>query len=80
VRDSFCEWNEGVWGVPDAGRTDADPDLRLDVADLGSAYLGGISFAELARAGRIEELRAGGVERADALFRTEVTPWCPEVF
>jgi predicted acetyltransferase len=80
VHDSFCDWNEGVWRVPDAERTEGDPDLRLDAADLGSAYLGGISFAELGRAGRIEELRARGIARADALFRTDVTPWCPEVF
>jgi predicted acetyltransferase len=80
VRDAFCPWNEGAWSVPDIERTDAEPDVRLDAGDLGSAYLGGISFAELARAGRIEELREGGIERADALFRTAVTPWCPEVF
>jgi predicted acetyltransferase len=80
VRDSFCDWNEGVWRVPDAERTDEKPDLRLDASDLGSAYLGGISFAELARAGLVEELREGGIGRADALFRTHVTPWCPEVF
>jgi predicted acetyltransferase len=80
VRDSFCDWNDGAWRVPDAERTDADPDVRLDAADLASAYLGGFSFAEIARAGRAEELRPGGLARADALFRTDVTPWCPEVF
>jgi predicted acetyltransferase len=80
VRDSFCDWNEGVWRLPDAQRTDEEPDLRLDAAELGSAYLGGIGFTELARAGLVEELREGGLERADALFRTSVTPWCPEVF
>jgi predicted acetyltransferase len=80
VVDSFCDWNDGVWRVPDGQRTDDEPDLRLDAADLGSAYLGGISFAELAQAGRVEELRKGGLARADALFRTAVTPWCPEVF
>ena len=80
VRDSFCDWNDGAWRVPDAERTDAEPDVRLDTADLGSAYLGGFSFAELARAGRAEEMRPGGLARADALFRTGVTPWCPEVF
>jgi predicted acetyltransferase len=80
VTDSFCEWNEGVWRVPDGRRTDEEPDVRLDAGDLGSAYLGGISFAELAQAGRVEELRAGALARADALFRTGVTPWCPEVF
>jgi predicted acetyltransferase len=80
VTDPFCAWNEGAWRVPDAERTEDAPDLRLDAADLGSAYLGGISFAELARAGRVEELREGAVARADSLFRTSVTPWCPEVF
>lgn len=80
VRDSFCEWNEGVWRLPDAERSDGDPDLRLEAADLGSVYLGGFSFAELARAGRVEELREGGLARADALFRTDITPWCSEVF
>jgi predicted acetyltransferase len=80
VRDPFCEWNEGVWRVPESERTDTAPDLRLDTADLGSAYLGAFSFAELWRAGRVEELREGAIERADALFRTNITPWCPEVF
>jgi predicted acetyltransferase len=80
VRDSFCPWNEGAWSLPEADRTNADPDLQLDTADLGSVYLGGFSFAELARAGRVEELREGAIERADALFRTNITPWCPEVF
>jgi predicted acetyltransferase len=80
VRDAFCEWNEGTWRIPDAERTDTDPELRLDAADLASAYLGGISFAELARAGRVEELRQSALERADRLFHTGVTPWCPEVF
>jgi predicted acetyltransferase len=80
VADEFCEWNEGVWRVPDGERTDASPDLRLNADDLGSVYLGGISFAELARAGMVEELREGGVARADALFRWHVTPNCSEVF
>jgi hypothetical protein len=43
-------------------------------------YLGGFRFADLARVLRIEELRPGAVERADALFRTDVEPWCAEIF
>jgi predicted acetyltransferase len=80
VRDSFCDRNDGLWRIPDVERVDAEPDVRLDTADLASAYLGGFSFVELARAGRAEEVRRGGLARADALFRTGVTPWCPEVF
>ena len=42
-----------------AERTDAAADLALDVSTLGSAYLGGIRFAQLAQGGRVEELTAG---------------------
>jgi predicted acetyltransferase len=83
VLDSFGPWNEGRWklvgGVCE--RTDDDADLRCDVSALGSVYLGGFTFGELRRARRVEELRPGGVDRADALFRrTGPGPWCPEIF
>ena len=57
-----------------------EPELRLDVQALASVYLGGFTFAELARGLRVEELQAGALERADALFATAVEPWCPEIF
>jgi predicted acetyltransferase len=82
VRDQFCPWNEGRWRLEggQAERTDADADLALDVRELGSVYLGGFTFAELAAARRVEELRGGALARADDLFRTDVHPWCPEIF
>ena len=82
VRDEFCPWNDGTWLVtPDgAERTDREAEIALPIAALGSAYLGGFSFAELLRASRIEERRAGAVSRADALFRADRYPWCPEIF
>ena len=82
VRDEFCPWNAGRWQLEggEASRTDDEADLALDVADLASAYLGGFTFRALARAGRVEELRDGGIDRADALFRPDVVPWCPEIF
>ena len=82
VRDAFCDWNEGRWRLADgrAERTDEEPDLRLDADALGSAYLGGVSFAALREALRIEELRPGAAEQADALFRAALHPWCPEIF
>jgi predicted acetyltransferase len=81
VRDAFCPWNEGRWRLgPEAARTDAEPELRLDVSALGSAYLGGFTFAELGQAGKVEELEPGAVARADELFRTDRAPWCPEIF
>jgi predicted acetyltransferase len=81
VADAFCPWNEGRWRIGDgAARTDDSADLRLDVSALGSVYLGGFTFAELARAGRIEELAEGALGSADDLFRTDRAPWCPEIF
>jgi predicted acetyltransferase len=86
VRDAFCPWNEGRWrldAAPDGARvtrTEAEPDLVLDAADLGSTYLGGVSLAELALAGCIEECTPGAVARGDALLRTPLAPWCPAVF
>jgi predicted acetyltransferase len=81
VRDTFCPWNEGRYRVGrGVERTDDDPDLRLDVSALGSVYLGGFTFADLARVLRVEEARAGSLGRADALFRTDRAPWCPEIF
>jgi predicted acetyltransferase len=79
VADAFCPWNEGRWAL-DGSRTTAAPDLRLQVDALGCAYLGGFSFADLARAGRVEEAKPGALARADALFRTDLKPWCPEIF
>ncbi len=82
VADPFCPWNEGRYRIGQGGveRTDAPPDLSLDVNALGSVYLGGFGFGELARAGRIQELRPGSVARADSLFPRDRAPWCPEIF
>ncbi len=85
VRDSFCPWNEGRYELeagPDGARcrrSDAEPEMVLDAADLGAAYLGGARLRTLERAGRVradEETLA----RADSLFSWDPLPWCPEVF
>jgi hypothetical protein len=52
----------------------------LDVTSLGATYLGGFSFAQLARAGLVEEARRGAAARADAIFASDRAPWCPENF
>ncbi len=82
VVDASAPWNGGRWRVAPDGveRTEADPGIRLGVAALSSAYLGGFRFADLARALRLEELQAGAVARADALFGVTAEPWCPEIF
>ena len=84
--DEFCSWNAGRWalrvegGIGSVATVTDPPDIACDVTDLGAAYLGAFSFAQLAAAGRVHELAPGGVQRADALFRTDIAPWCPRVF
>jgi predicted acetyltransferase len=82
VADAFCPWNEGRWRLANgtAKRTRSAPQLRCDVSALGAVYLGGFTFAELERAGRVEELRRGAAARADAIFGPSRAPWCPEIF
>ena len=82
LADELLPENGGRWQVSVDGveRTQAPADLRLDVAQLGSVYLGGFDFGALARARRIEELKPAAAARADELFRTAVEPWCAEIF
>ena len=82
LADEFCPWNAGRWRVSRGGvaRTEAVADLSCDAATLGSIYLAGFTFAEHARALRVKGLRDGGIARADALFRSDRAPWCPELF
>ncbi|MGH9023425.1 MAG: sterol carrier protein domain-containing protein, partial [Acidimicrobiia bacterium] len=61
VRDPFRPDGDGTY-QPEGGPSEAcariagtgpDPDLTLEVNALGAAYLGGVSFATLAAAGRM---------------------------
>jgi len=79
VSDPFCPWNDARYSL-DGAKTMEEADLRLDVADLATVYLGGFTFPGLHRAGRVEEITEGAVARADAAFRTDRAPWCPEIF
>jgi predicted acetyltransferase len=86
VRDAFCPWNDGHYEL-NGGPTDAacerctdDPDLELSADDLAATYLGGNRFRTLHQAGRIRELHRGALARADAMFATDRSPWCPSHF
>jgi predicted acetyltransferase len=87
VSDARLPANDGTWRL-EASRdgdarctpTDRAPQLALDVASLGAAYLGGTPLARLADAGRVRELEPGAVDRLDAALRTPRAPWIPELF
>jgi predicted acetyltransferase len=86
VADPLCSWNEGRWRLEAFGgsgrvhKTSDPPDARLTAEELGAVYLGGVGLAELAQAGRVEELRPGAVREATHMFAGDIPPWCPEVF
>ena len=82
VRDAFLPDVAGRYRVTSTGttRTDDDADIELDVTALGSVYLGGFTFADLVRGSRATERVSRSIERADAMFRTSVEPWCAEIF
>lgn len=64
----------GDGGRAECRRTQELPALAMEAADLASAYLGGVSFATLARAGLVTELEPGAVARADSLFASSPGP------
>lgn len=85
ARDKFCPWNEGVY-LLEAGEdgaecspTGGEPQIELGASDLAAAYLGGVTFSTLARAGRVKERARGALAKADRMFRTERQPWSLEL-
>jgi predicted acetyltransferase len=81
ITDELCPWNAGRYRIgADAGRTEDTADLALDVADLASVYLGAWDFHRLVHSGLADERIDGAAEAATRLFRTELPPYCPEVF
>jgi predicted acetyltransferase len=86
LHDGFCPWNEGRWEL-EAGPDGAacrpatkEPDLVLGAGELASMYLGTVPAGGLARAGRVEEITAGALGIADAMFASDPAPWCPYIF
>ncbi len=86
VEDSFGGFARGRYlleahdRAATVSRTRRSADLRVDVAALGSAYLGGVSFSTLATAGRLVEVKPGAAARADALFAVPRPPFCSTDF
>jgi predicted acetyltransferase len=86
VVDGFGGWAAGRYALdatPDGATcapTTEPADLTLSAAELGAAYLGDTPLRSLHGAGRVDEHRAGAVERATLLFAWPRAAWCPEIF
>ncbi len=81
VGDALRPANQGRFrleGGPDGAAcqpTRAEPDLAMDVTELGAAYLGGVRLATLGRAGRVHELTPGALLRADMMLAGDPPAW-----
>lgn len=88
VHDALLPANEGRWrlrAATNAGGSTVEPtadpaDLTLDVADLGSAYLGGVSLGALGAAGLVRESTPGALAAASAAFGWPLAPVCTWIF
>jgi predicted acetyltransferase len=60
-------------------RVESDPDITLDVRDLGAVYLGRPGLARMSRTGRVEG-DPDVLRKADLAFSWDPQPWCPEIF
>ncbi len=76
----------GRWAVElgpdgaDVTATTESADVRLPVAALSAAYLGGTSVVRLHQTGHVDEESVGGVARLGALLSSPLAPWLPTHF
>ncbi|AGM30725.1 GNAT family N-acetyltransferase [Mycobacteroides abscessus] len=77
VHDTLLPHNAARFSVSTdkVRRTQHTPDISVDVAALGSVYLGGNTWARLERAGLVSAQSPGAIRAADALFSTGTQPF-----
>ena len=87
VSDDTIDSNAGRWqltvradGTAEVAPTTDAPDLALDIGTLACAYLGTFRFADLARAGRVQELTPGALLVADTMFLPSRAPYSNTFF
>ena len=88
VEDSLIAANQGRWhlSAPAFGGpvcvepTSREPDIRLDVRELGAAYLGGTSLASLAACGLVRSTDPLTLLKVASAFLWPVSPACTWYF
>lgn len=77
VRDPMFADNCGVWEISADGavRVGNSADVSVDIATVSAAYLGAVSWRDLATIGAVNADRAT-LERLDALFAVRPAPFC----
>lgn len=84
IEDTVLPHNAGVWRVQasrgsaqvthNEAAEPASADLRMGVQELGAAYLGGTTIAELHRAQLIDERRAGAAAELSRAMASDIKP------
>ncbi|WP_129666288.1 GNAT family N-acetyltransferase [Phytoactinopolyspora endophytica] len=86
VTDAMLPGNAGRWHLTgdresaSCEPTTAEPDVSMDVRELGAIYLGGTTLRSLAAAGRVGEHRPGSVAEVSTAFGWDRAPWSHEMF
>lgn len=86
VVDPFVRANDGTYELTVQGgqalcaRAAGRSDLACGVDAVGAVFLGGATWRDLARAGRVQERRAGALAAADAMFASDPPPWASFMF
>ncbi len=87
LTDADLPANAGRWHLQAAPfaqarvqRTDREPQLRMDVRELGAVYLGQTSLCELAGAGLVEDLTGTALLATSAAFGWPIAPVASWVF
>ncbi|SIC47392.1 GNAT family N-acetyltransferase [Mycobacteroides abscessus] len=82
VKDDLLSHNTARFtvGPEKVRRTQSSPDVSLDVAALGSVFLGGSTWHHLARAGLVSAHSTRALDAADNLFATGSKPFAGTSF
>ena len=83
MHDPMFDTNCGTWSVSQSGaeRSSAPADVEVGIAGLSGAYLGGVSWHDLAISGEIpQHTPADVLDRLDALFVTGIAPFCGSMY
>ena len=82
VTDPHVPANDGTWRIDahGAARTSDAAQLRVGIAALSAAYLGGTSWHALAATGRVDAREPDAIALADTLFASRPLPCCGSFF
>jgi predicted acetyltransferase len=77
VDDPMFAASCGVWAISGDGaaRVDTSPDVDVDIGTLSAAYLGAVTWHDLATIGSVATTD-DVLERLDSLFAVRPTPFC----